>query len=88
MERYKNAVENRGGTQEENHESNRDRAPHRRPGPGGDPQGNPTYYAYSGGRPVTDNIGMVGKVLLWDDGFVKKDRVELYMVTNVLGKTM
>lgn len=44
-----------------------------RPGPGGDPQGDPAHYAYPGRRPVTDNVGTVGTVLLRDDGFGETD---------------
>ena len=46
-------------------ESYRYRAPHRRSWPRGDPQGDPPDHADPGGRPVTDYIGMVGKLLLW-----------------------
>ena len=77
-----------GKTQEENHESDWDRAPHRRSGPGGDPQGDPPHYAYSRGRPVTDNVATVGAVLLRDDGYGKTDGVELYIVTEGFGETV
>ena len=54
------------------YESNRNRTPNRRPGAGGDPQGDPPHHAYPRGRPVTDNIGTVGAILLCDAGAGEK----------------
>ena len=48
------------------YESNRNRTPNRRPGAGGDPQGDPPHHAYPRGRPVADDIGTVGEVLRSD----------------------
>lgn len=59
-----------------------------RPGPGGNSQGDPPYYAYPRGRPVTDNVAMVGAILFRDAGFVKKDGVGLYILTERFGETM
>ena len=38
------------------------RAPHRRPGPGGHPQGDPPHHAHPGGGPAVENIDTVGTV--------------------------
>ena len=43
-----------------------------RPGPGGHPQGDPPHHAHPGGRPVTDDIDTVGKILLRYAGSGKK----------------
>ena len=40
-----------------------------RSGPRGDPQGDPPHHAYPGRRPVTDDIGTVGKILLRHERF-------------------
>ena len=53
------------------YESNWNRAPHRRPGPCGHPQGDPSDYAYPRGRPVTDDIDAMGTVLLCYAGYGK-----------------
>ena len=47
-----------------------------------DPQGDPPHHAYPGRRPVTDNIGTVGKILLRNAGSVKKVGTGLYIVTE------
>ena len=70
------------------YESNRNRAPHRRPWPRGDPQRDPPHHAYPRGRPVTDNIGSVGKILLCHAGFVKKMGAGLYIITKKYALTM
>ena len=75
-------------TEEQKHESNRNRAPHRRSGPGGHSQGDPAYHAHPGGRPVTDNIGTVGKILLCHAGSVKKVEDGLYIVTEDEGESV
>ena len=59
------------------YESNRHRAPHRRPGPRGHPQGDPPHHAYPRGRPVVDDIGTVGEILLRDGRFGQEARVEV-----------
>ena len=64
------------------YESNRNRTPNRRPRAGGDPQGDPPHHAYPRGRPVTDNIGTVGEILLRHAGSVKKMGAGLYIVTE------
>ena len=69
-------------------ESNWDRAAHRRPGPGGHPQGDPPHHAHPGGRPVTDDMDMVGDVLLWNAGSGKKNRPGLYIMTKPAGSTV
>ena len=52
-----------------NYESYRHRPPDRRPRPGRHPQGDPPHPPHPRGRPVTDNIGTVGKILLCDGRF-------------------
>ena len=47
------------------YESNRNRAPHRRPRAGGDPQGDPAHHAHPRGRPVTDDIDTKRKILFF-----------------------
>lgn len=59
------------------YEGNRNRAPDRRPRPRGHPQGDPPHHAYPRGRPVTDNIGTVGEILLCDGRFGQTARVEV-----------
>ena len=59
------------------YESNWNRAPHRRPGPCGHPQGDPPDYAYPRGRPVADNIGTVAAFQLRHAGSGKTARLEL-----------
>ena len=54
------------------YESNRNRAPDRRPWPCGHSQGDPPHHAHPRGRPVTDNIGTVGAILLCDAGAGEK----------------
>ena len=49
-------------------ESNRNRAPHRRPGARRYSQGDPPHHAYPRGRPVIDDIGTMGAVLRRDGG--------------------
>ena len=70
------------------YESNRNCAPHRRPRPRRYSQGNPKNHAYPRGRPVTDNIGTVGKILLRYVGSVKKMGTGLYIVTEDKGETV
>lgn len=70
------------------YESNRNCAPHRRPRPRRYSQGNPKNHAYPRGRPVTDNIGTVGKILLRYVGSVKKMGTGLYIVTEDEGKAV
>ena len=59
----------------------------RRPGQGCYSQGNPPYYAYPRGRPITDYIDTVGAVLLRDGGFSEATgvvdgipEINLYMI--------
>ena len=59
------------------YEGNRNRAPDRRPRPRGHPQGDPPHHAYPRGRPVTDNIGTVGTILLCYGRFDQTARVEV-----------
>ena len=54
---------------EEWYESHRNCPQDRRPGPGGHPQGDPPHPEDPGGRPVTDNIGTVGTILLRHERF-------------------
>lgn len=70
------------------YESNRNRAPDRRPRPRGHPQGDPPHHAYPRGRPVTDDIDAVGEILLCYAGFVKKMGAGLYIVTEDEGKSV
>ena len=70
------------------YESNRNCAPHRRPRPRRYSQGNPKNHAYPRGRPVTDDIVTVGKILLRHAGSVKKMGSGLYIVTEDEGKSM
>ena len=53
-----------------------------RPRPRGHPQGDPPHHAYPRGRPVVDDIGTVGKILLRHAGSVKKMEAGLYIVTE------
>ena len=69
-------------------ESNWNRAADRRSGPSGHPQGDPPHHAHPGGRPVTDNMDMVGDVLLRNAGSGKKNRSGLYIVTKPAGSTV
>ena len=46
------------------------------------PQGDPPHHENPRGRPVTDNIGTVGKILLRHAGSVKKMGTGLYIVTE------
>ena len=46
-----------------------------RPRPRRDPQGNPPHPANPRGRPVTDNIGTVGEILLRNGRFGETERV-------------
>ena len=64
------------------YESYRHRPADRRSGPRGHPQGDTKDHAYPGGRPVIDDIGMVGKILLRNAGSVKKVGTGLYIVTE------
>ena len=59
------------------YEGNRNRAPDRRPRPRGHPQGDPPHHAYPRGRPVVDDIGTVGEILLRDGRFGQEARVEV-----------
>ena len=63
-------------------ESNRNCQTDRRPRPCCHPQGDPPHHAYPGRRPVTDDIGTVGKILLRHAGSVKKVGTGLYIVTE------
>ena len=66
------------------HESNRHSQAHRRPRPGGDPQGDPQDPADPGGRPVTDNMDTMGAFLLFHAGSGKKRLVEWYIMAEVV----
>ena len=44
--------------------------------------------AYPRGRPVTDNIGTVGEILLRHAGSVKKVWTGLYIVTEDVGESV
>ena len=65
-----------------NYESYRHRPPDRRPRPGRHPQGDPPHPPHPRGRPVADNIGTVGEILLCHAGSVKKMGTGLYIVTE------
>ena len=57
------------------YESNRNRSQDRRSWPGGHTKRNSPHHAYPGGRPVTDDIGIVGKVLFWYVGLGQTERL-------------
>ena len=59
-----------------------------RPGPGGNSQGDPPYHAHTGGRPITDNIGTMGEIVLRDTGSGKTKGVELYITPEKSFGTM
>ena len=63
-------------------ESNRNCQTDRRPWPRCHSQGDPPHHENPRGRPVTDNIGTVGKILLRNAGSVKKVGTGLYIVTE------
>ena len=63
-------------------ESNRNCQTDRRPWPRCHSQGDPPHHEKPRGRPVTDNIGTVGKILLRHAGSVKKMGTGLYIVTE------
>lgn len=67
-------------------ESNRNCQTDRRPWPRCHSQGDPPHHENPRGRPVTDNIGTVGKILLCYAGSVKKMGDGLYIVTENEGK--
>ena len=69
-------------------ESNRNCQTDRRPWPRCHSQGDPPHHENPRGRPVTDNIGTVGKILLRHAGSVKKMGTGLYIVTEVEGATV
>ena len=69
-------------------ESNRNCQTDRRPWPRCHSQGDPPHHENPRGRPVTDNIGTVGKILLCHAGSVKKMGTGLYIVTEVEGATV
>ena len=58
-------------------ESNRNCQTDRRPWPRCHSQGDPPHHENPRGRPVTDNIGTVGEILLCDGRFCQTERVEL-----------
>ena len=63
--------------EEKINESNWNRAPDRRSGKNCHSERDPSHSAYPRGRPVTDNIGTVGGVLLRDGRFGQTARVEI-----------
>lgn len=69
-------------------ESNRNCQTDRRPWPRCHSQGDPPHHENPRGRPVTDNIGTVGKILLCHAGSVKKMEAGLYIVTEDVGKSV
>ena len=69
-------------------ESNRNCQTDRRPWPRCHSQGDPPHHENPRGRPVTDNIGTMGKILLCHAGSVKKMRTGLYIVTEDEGKSV
>ena len=69
-------------------ESNRNCQTDRRPWPRCHSQGDPPHHENPRGRPVTDNIGTVGKILLCHAGSVKKMGAGLYIVTEDEGKAV
>lgn len=69
-------------------ESNRNCQTDRRPWPRCHSQGDPPHHENPRGRPVTDNMDMVGDVLLWNAGSGKKNRSGLYIVTKPAGSTV
>ena len=69
-------------------ESNRNCQTDRRPWPRCHSQGDPPHHENPRGRPVTDNIGTVGKILLRHAGSVKKMGSGLYIVTEDAGKAV
>ena len=69
-------------------ESNRNCQTDRRPWPRCHSQGDPPHHENPRGRPVTDNIGTVGKILLRHAGSVKKMWTGLYIVTEGEGKAV
>lgn len=69
-------------------ESNRNCQTDRRPWPRCHSQGDPPHHENPRGRPVTDNIGTVGKILLRHAGSVKKMWTGLYIVTENEGKAV
>ena len=69
-------------------ESNRNCQTDRRPWPRCHSQGDPPHHENPRGRPVTDNIGTVGKILLCHAGSVKKMGGGLYIVTEDEGKAV
>ena len=69
-------------------ESNRNCQTDRRPWPRCHSQGDPPHHENPRGRPVTDNIGTVGEILLRHAGSVKKMGTGLYIVTENEGATV
>ena len=61
---------------------------HRRPWPRRHPQRDPPHSAYPRGRPVADDVDMVGAILLRNAGFVKTAWLRLYIMTNLLANTV
>lgn len=59
------------------YESYRNSAAYRRPRQSGNPQGNQTHTAHPRGRPVTDNIEKMAKILLRYVGLAQQNGLEV-----------